>query len=112
MLVPLNENDFMIDLIKALNLPVVVAARSGLGTINHTLLTIEALRKRKLKILGVVMNGEPNEENRRAIERFGSAKILAEMSEFENLTSRNLSLWTKKNLIADKMGAAKEQTET
>ncbi len=45
-LVPLNERELMIDLMTVLGLPVVIAARSGLGTINHTLLTIEALRAR------------------------------------------------------------------
>jgi len=93
--VPLNESELMIDLIKALNLPVVIVARSGLGTINHTLLTVEALRNRKLEIFGVVMNGEPNEENRKAIEHFGQVKVLAQIPLFENLTSDNLALWSE-----------------
>ncbi|HXG83106.1 MAG TPA: dethiobiotin synthase [Pyrinomonadaceae bacterium] len=97
-LVPLNENELMIDLMKALDLPVVVVARSGLGTINHTLLTVEALRNRDLKISGVVMNGEPNAENRRAIEYFGQVKVLAEMPRFEELTNENISAWAKKYL--------------
>jgi dethiobiotin synthetase len=88
----------MIDLIKALGLPAVIVARSGLGTINHTLLTVETLRNRNLNILGVVMNGEPNEENRKAIEHFGQVKVLAEMPRFEQLTSENLSAWAKENL--------------
>ncbi len=46
-LVPINESELMIDLIKALNFPVLIVARSGLGTINHTVLTIEALRNRE-----------------------------------------------------------------
>lgn len=92
-LVPLNEKELMIDLMRALNLPVVVAARSGLGTINHTLLTVETLRRRDLKISGVVLNGEPNRENRRAIEHFGRVKVLAEMPKFEPLTSANLTAW-------------------
>lgn len=96
--VPLNETESMIDLIKALDLPVVIVARSGLGTINHTLLTVEALRNRGLKILGVVMNGEPNAENRKAIEHFGQVKVLAEMPRFEQMTTENLSNWSKENL--------------
>lgn len=97
-LVPLNDRELMIDLMKTLNLPVMVVARSGLGTINHTLLTIEALRSRNLKIFGVVMNGEANEENRKAIEHFGHVKVLAEMPRFEKLTRKNLSAWSKKYL--------------
>lgn len=96
--VPLNETELMIDLIKALNLSVVVAARSGLGTINHTLLTLEALRNRGLKILGVVMNGAPNEENRRAVEHFGATKVLAQIPTFEKLSGENLKVWANENL--------------
>ncbi len=97
-LVPLNENQLLIDLIKTLDLPVVITARSGLGTINHTLLTVEALRIRGLKILGVIMNGEANDENRKAIERFGQVKVLAQMPKFECLTDGNLAIWSKNNL--------------
>lgn len=97
-LVPLNETELIIDLIKILDLNVIVVARSGLGTINHTLLTVEALRNRGLKLLGVIMNGEPNAENREAIEHFGQLKVLAQMPSFEKLTSENLSAWTKGNL--------------
>jgi len=97
-LVPLNETELLIDLIKVLDLPVVVAARSGLGTINHTLLTVEALRNRGLEIFGVIMNGEPNDENRQAIERFGQVKVLAKMAKFKLLTNKNLEIWAKGNL--------------
>lgn len=100
-LVPLNDNELMIDLIEALDLPVIIAARSGLGTINHTLSTLEVLRNRGLEIRGVVMNGEPNRENRAAIEHFGAVKVLAEMPQFKTLTSENLSIWARENLTAD-----------
>ncbi|MBY0429867.1 MAG: dethiobiotin synthase, partial [Rhodospirillales bacterium] len=56
-LVPLNGQFLMVDLMVRLGLPVLVVARSGLGTINHTLLTLEALRARHLRIAGVVMSG-------------------------------------------------------
>ena len=54
-MVPLNESQLMIDLIKYLNLPVLLVARSTLGTINHTLLSLELLRRNGLEVLGVVM---------------------------------------------------------
>lgn len=94
-LVPLNETELMIDLISALRLPVVIATRSGLGTINHTLLTVETLRNRGIKIRGVVMNGKPNAENRRAVERFGQVEVLAEMPKFDFLSNENLTAWAK-----------------
>ena len=97
-LVPLNENELMSDLIKALSLPVLIVAHSKLGTINHTLLTIESLRNRNLKILGVVLNGKPNEENKKAIEHFGKTEVLAEMPKFERLDYNNLKKWSENNL--------------
>ncbi len=55
-LVPLNKRKLVIDLAKELNLPVLVVVGNKLGAINHTLLTIEALKVRKMKIAGVVFN--------------------------------------------------------
>lgn len=55
-MVPLAGKYLYLDLAAALRLPVVIVARPGLGTINHTLLTIAALKKRRLRIAGVVMN--------------------------------------------------------
>ncbi len=78
-LVPLNETATMIDLIARLGLPALVVARSTLGTINHTLLTLEALARRGLEVAGVVMNGPPNPANRRAIEQYGRVAVLAEL---------------------------------
>lgn len=78
-LVPLNDRELMIDLIARLGLPAVVAARSTLGTINHTLLTLEALRVRKVAIAGVVLNGPPSPGNRAAIEDFGRVRVLTEI---------------------------------
>lgn len=95
--VPLNENELMIDLMMVLKLPVLVVARSGLGTINHTLLTIESLRHRDLEIFGVVLNGEPNLENKNAIEYYGNVKVLAEIPKFEKLDQESLSKWSRAN---------------
>lgn len=94
-LVPLNKKDLMIDLIKALNLSVLIVSRSGLGTINHTLLTIKTLRSYDIEILGIIMNGEPNFENKKAIEHFGKTMVLAEMPKFEKLDAENLAKWSK-----------------
>jgi malonyl-CoA O-methyltransferase len=85
-LVPLNDRVLMIDLMAALALPVVVVARSTLGTINHTLLTLQALRSRGIEVLGVVLNGPPAASNREAIERYGRVRVLAEIPYTDQLT--------------------------
>lgn len=92
-LVPINERETMADLICALDLPVLIAARSTLGTINHTLMTIEVLRRRMQRVAGVVMVGEPNDENRLAIEKYGAAEVIAQMPHFDPLTPDALERW-------------------
>lgn len=78
-MVPLNEVALMIHLMERLRLPAVVVARTGLGTINHTLMTLEILRRHRVPLLGVVMNGQKNAGNRQAIEHFSGVPILAEL---------------------------------
>ncbi|WP_201002145.1 dethiobiotin synthase [Paenibacillus glycanilyticus] len=83
--VPLTEDALMIDLISELRIPVIIVARSGLGTINHTLLTASFLRQRKIPIIGVIMNDgnlrnlheDPSlAANADLIARYGGLEIL------------------------------------
>jgi dethiobiotin synthase len=92
-LVPLNDSELMIDLMVHLQLPVLVVSRAELGTINHTLLTLEALRARAMQIAGVVMVGVRNASNRDAIEHYGNIAVLGEMPELQTLTSEAVALW-------------------
>ena len=92
-LVPINERETMADLILALHMPVLVVARSTLGTLNHTLLTIEGLRRRMVRVAGVVLVGPPDDENRQAIEQYGAAEVIAQMPRFDPLTPDALATW-------------------
>ena len=83
LLVPINDEVMMIDLIARLGLPVVLVARSSLGTINHTLLSLQALKAAGIAVAGVVMNGPPSAGNRLAIERFGKVPVIAEVPSLE-----------------------------
>lgn len=83
-LVPITKDYFVADLIRDFRLPAIIVARPGLGTINHTLLTIEALKRRKIRILGIVMNkfrGKDISEktNAEIIERITKIPILAKI---------------------------------
>jgi len=78
-MVPLNERHFMLDLMKKIAFPMLLVASSALGTINHTLLSLEQLRRHNLEIFGVVMSGPRNPGNRKAIEHYGKVKVLAEI---------------------------------
>jgi dethiobiotin synthetase len=81
LLVPLGPGGDVGDLARALGLVVIVVARPGLGTINHTLLTLEAARRRALVIAGVVLTPWPAapdvmlESNRETIERLGAVEV-------------------------------------
>jgi len=75
-LVPINRTQLMTDLMRHLKLPVLLVSRTALGTINHTLLSLAALRAARLKIGGVIMVGKPNKENRRAIEHYGDVEVV------------------------------------
>jgi malonyl-CoA O-methyltransferase len=100
-LVPVSETDLMVDLMILLALPVVIVARSTLGTINHTLLTIEALRARGLRPAGVVLVGPPNPENREAVERHGRVAVVGDMPPFTPLTPAALAAWSASALDPD-----------
>lgn len=90
LLVPINKDFLMIDLIKYLKMPVVVVSRSRLGTINHTLLSLEVLRSRRIEILGVIISGDINSENSDAIKLYGETEILAELPIINPLTRSEL----------------------
>ncbi len=78
-LVPVTSSHTMIDVMAVLGLPIVVVARPILGTINHSLLTLEALRMRKLTIAGVVFSGVPEPHVRDAVLNFGQTSLIAEL---------------------------------
>lgn len=82
--VPVKENVLMSDVIKLLNLPIIIVARPDLGTINHTLMTIECAKKEGIKILGVIISNFPNETKdpvilraKEMIEDFSDVKVIA-----------------------------------
>jgi dethiobiotin synthase len=85
-MVPLNENELMLELMLRLGLPVVVAARTTLGTINHTLLTLAALRAARVGVHSVVMIGEKNIENRRAIEHYGKVRVIGHIPVLQQIS--------------------------
>ena len=82
LLVPLADDLDLADLAAALGLPLIIVARAGLGTVNHTLLTIEAARTRGLDVAGVVLNGKSDEstaENAALIEERSGVRVLAQV---------------------------------
>jgi len=89
-LVPINEKHFIVDIIKKLKLPILLVARSGLGTINHTLLTVSELKKRNLPLLGIILNGKRNQSNREAIEKYSGVSVVSELEPLKTLDKKTL----------------------
>lgn len=90
LMVPITDDAYMIDLAAALDLPLILVARSTLGTINHTLLSIEAIRRRGLPLAGVVITGPETPHNRAAIERYGQIEVIAEIPWLETVNREAL----------------------
>jgi len=79
-----------IDQLAVWGLPVLLVARSGLGTLNHTLLSLEALRQRAIPVLGLVLNGPLHPDNPPTLEAIGGVPVLAQLPPLEPLTAAGL----------------------
>jgi dethiobiotin synthetase len=90
LLVPLRRDWLQIEQIALWGLPVLLVARSGLGTLNHTLLSVEALRQRRIPLLGLVLNGPLHPDNPRTLEELAGVPVLAELPPLEPLSDQGL----------------------
>jgi dethiobiotin synthetase len=91
LLVPLTEDTLFIDVFARWNVPLILCARTSLGTINHTLLSLEAIRARNIPLLGIAFVGEANDESERVIGKFGNAKRLGRLGPVAPLDMENLA---------------------
>lgn len=89
-LVPLTETLLMADLFAHWGAPVILCARTGLGTINHSLLSIEALRARGVPIAGVAFIGDADAENERIVPLLGKVGSLGRLPRLDPLTPETL----------------------
>jgi dethiobiotin synthetase len=88
--VPLDDTTLYIDVFARWRLPVVLCARTALGTINHSLLSIEALRHRNLDIIGIAFIGDGNAESERIICEIGQVRRLGRLPWLSPLTANTL----------------------
>lgn len=90
-LVPVTDDLLYADLFARWQAPVVLVAATGLGTINHSLLSIEALRSRGVPILGIAFNGNPEPDSEATIVRLGAVKRLGRLARVDPLTPDTLA---------------------
>ncbi|KAA1183628.1 ATP-dependent dethiobiotin synthetase BioD [Rhizobium tropici] len=90
LLVPLTKNTVFADVFARWRIPVILCARTSLGTINHTLLSVEALRSRDIPICGVAFIGPENADSQATIAAIGRVKVLGRLPLLKNLTRETL----------------------
>lgn len=90
LMVPLNRRTKFIDIFAQWRVPVILCARTALGTINHTLLSIEALRARSIPLIGIAFIGEEVADTQRTIVEFSGARQLGRLPLLDRLTSETL----------------------
>jgi dethiobiotin synthetase len=90
LMVPIDETMLVADMVRKMDLALVIVSRDYLGTINHTLLTVEYARSKKLRIKGIVINMLKNEDDFvREIEKYSSVPILGTIPFKENVSVEN-----------------------
>ncbi len=92
LMVPLTRENLQVNLFKKWDIPIILCARTGLGTINHTLLSLEAIWSRGIKLKGLVFIGEENIDNIRTIAEFSKVKILGHLPKINPLDNTMLRL--------------------
>ena len=86
LMVPLNEHELMADLAAWLKIPVILVCNLYLGSINHSLLSIDFLKRRQLPVAGIVFNGEPNPSSEEVIEKYCPWPVLLRIPKLEKVT--------------------------
>ena len=107
-LVPLTPSVLYVEMFKQWQLPAIVVARTSLGTINHTLLTIESLRRWSVNIHGVIFVGERHQENESIIPKLGKVTNLGRVPLLDSLDINSLRLTFRQNFNIEQFTGALE----
>ena len=100
--VPINSNYLMSDLCQKLNTPLILVSRTKLGTINHTLMSLEVIKKKKINLMGIIFFGKKELETLETIRFFGkkilkkNIKILGRLPVAKELSRKTIQAFTKK----------------
>lgn len=89
-MVPLNDKELILDLIKRLNVKVIVVSQNYLGSINHTLLTLELLKANQVDVEGLIFNGTENAESEQYISKYSNVKILGRIPKMSIVDSESI----------------------
>lgn len=92
LLVPLNDKETILNLIETLRCEVILVSRHYLGSINHTLMSIEILKQRNIQIKGILFNGDENKDTEAIISKMSDIHILGRIAELTNLNKSTINL--------------------
>lgn len=105
LLVPITRNYFVLDLIKEIDLPVIITAKAGLGTINHTLLTLNCALANNINVAGIIINyNQPSQvtiaenTNMQAIKELGSVPVIGSFPYLAEVSDKTLAKAALENL--------------
>lgn len=88
--VPLNEKETMADLVTLLNAPIILVVNNYLGSINHTLLTLEAIQRRNMRIAGIIFNGDNYLDNEEIIQKFTTVPVIGKVNSLKQVTRESI----------------------
>lgn len=100
LMVPINyKSDFMIDLIKHLGAEVILVTSNYLGSINHTLLSLNIIKQYNLPFKGIIVNGASNPDSEMMIEKYSEKPILFRIPHIENINSQTIKAITNRVIL-------------
>lgn len=99
LMVPLNDEEFMIDIAKKNKTEVILVSNLYLGSINHTLLTVDYLKRNDIKVKGIIFNGEANEESERIIELHSGYRVLLRLPKLGMINPNIIDYWADELML-------------
>ncbi|MDR6560277.1 MULTISPECIES: dethiobiotin synthase [unclassified Arcicella] len=95
LMVPLNKDTTNLDLIKQLNLPLILVSKNYLGSINHTLLSIEVLKSSNIDIKGIIFNGESNPSSEDYILNYTQVPLIGRVNQEQNISQETVKKYAE-----------------
>tara|TARA_R110001592_G_scaffold46395_1_gene147631 strand:+ start:206 stop:817 length:612 start_codon:yes stop_codon:yes gene_type:complete len=99
-LVPINQDDYVIDIARELSAPVILVVNLYLGCINHTLLTVDYLKRHEIPVLGIIFNGESNFESESIIEEKSGYKVLLRLPKLSMINKEIVKYWADELMLS------------
>lgn len=99
LMVPINAHEFVIDVAVKLNLPVILVSNLYLGSINHTLLSVDYLKRNNIPVKGIIFNGDANPESEDIIEKHAGYKVLLRLPKLGLVNKNVVKYWADELML-------------